>query len=36
MNRVLLVVDYQKDLIDGALGFDGAENIEDKIIELIK
>ncbi len=36
MNRVLVVVDYQKDFIDGALGFSGAENIEDKIIELIK
>ena len=35
MNRVLIVVDYQNDFVSGALGFKGAEKIEDRIIELI-
>jgi nicotinamidase-related amidase len=36
MKRLLVVVDYQNDFIDGALGFSGADNIEGSIIELIK
>ncbi len=36
MNRVLVVVDYQKDFIDGSLGFSGAEDIEEKILNLIE
>lgn len=31
MKRLLIVVDYQKDFVDGALGFPGAEKL-DKII----
>ena len=27
MEKVLVVVDYQKDFVDGALGFPGAETI---------
>ena len=36
MNRVLVVVDYQKDFVNGALGFEGAETIEDAILDLIQ
>ena len=36
MKRLLVVVDYQNDFVDGALGFEGADEIEDKIIELIE
>lgn len=36
MKRLLVVVDYQNDFVDGALGFQGAELIEDKIVELIE
>lgn len=36
MKRLLVVVDYQKDFINGSLGFDGAELIEDNIVNLIK
>ncbi|QMS84645.1 cysteine hydrolase family protein [Candidatus Xianfuyuplasma coldseepsis] len=35
MNKCLIVVDYQNDFIDGALGFDGALNIKDAIINKI-
>lgn len=35
MKKLLVVVDYQKDFVDGALGFDGAEAIEEKILGLI-
>ena len=35
MKKLLIVVDYQKDFVDGALGFKGAEKIEDEIIKLI-
>ena len=35
MKKLLVVVDYQNDFIDGALGFDGADLIEDRIINLI-
>ena len=36
MNRLLVVVDYQNDFVDGALGFQGAELISHNIAELIK
>lgn len=36
MKRLLVVVDYQNDFVDGALGFEGADAIEDKIVELIE
>ena len=35
MEKVLVVVDYQKDFVDGALGFPGAETIESEIVKLI-
>ena len=35
MSRLLVVVDYQNDFVDGALGFKGAEKIEDEIVKLI-
>ena len=35
MARLLVVVDYQNDFIDGALGFKGAELIAPRIAELI-
>ena len=33
MKKALVVVDYQKDFVDGALGFAGAEKLEEKIIQ---
>ncbi len=33
--RLLIVVDYQKDFVDGALGFPGAEKLEEPICEKI-
>lgn len=36
MNKCLIVVDFQNDFIDGALGFDGAIDIKDAILEKIK
>lgn len=36
MYNVLLVVDYQKDFVDGALGFESAKNLDDGICELVK
>ena len=35
MQRLLVVVDYQNDFVDGALGFAGADKIAPKIVELI-
>lgn len=35
MKKLLIVVDYQKDFVDGALGFDGAERLEAPIAEKI-
>ena len=35
MKKLLVVVDYQNDFVDGALGFDGADQIEDEIVKLI-
>ena len=31
MNRYLFVIDYQNDFVDGALGFPGAEKLDEKI-----
>ena len=36
MKRLLVVVEYQNDFVDGALGFKGAELISHNIAELIK
>lgn len=40
MTKLLIVVDFQNDFVDGALGFKGAETldkiIEDKIIKYLK
>lgn len=36
MNKVLIVVDYQIDFVNGALGFPGAEKIEPNIIALVR
>ena len=36
MKRLLVVVDYQNDFVDGALGFKGAELISSNIAKLIK
>ena len=36
MKRLLVVVDYQNDFVDGALGFKGAELIAPAIADLIK
>ncbi|MCI1944430.1 cysteine hydrolase family protein [Clostridium luticellarii] len=36
MKRILVVVDYQKDFVDGSLGFDKAVALEDKIEQKIK
>lgn len=35
MKKLLVVVDYQKDFVDGALGFKGAENLDEKIVNKI-
>ena len=35
MKKLLLVVDYQKDFVDGALGFPGAERLDGPIAEKI-
>ena len=34
--KILVVVDYQKDFVDGALGFPGAENLDEKIVNKIQ
>ena len=36
MKKVLLVVDYQKDFVDGALGFAGAETLDEPICRRIE
>lgn len=36
MKRLLIVVDYQNDFVDGALGFAGAELLHDPICKKIK
>ena len=35
MSRLLVVVDYQNDFVDGALGFQGAEKLAPNIVKLI-
>ena len=35
MARLLVVVDYQNDFVDGALGFEGADLIAPAIVDLI-
>ncbi|MGG7142681.1 cysteine hydrolase family protein [Clostridium nigeriense] len=36
MNKLLVVVDYQKDFVDGALGFDKAISLEDGIYNKVR
>ena len=36
MKRLLVVVDYQNDFVNGPLGFEGAEALEEEIVSLIK
>lgn len=36
MKRVLVVVDYQNDFVNGALGFEGADKIDSGIAKLFK
>lgn len=36
MKKLLIVVDYQKDFVDGALGFAGAETLDHAIAEKIR
>ena len=36
MNKLLVVIDYQKDFVDGALGFKKAETLEDGIYIKVK
>ena len=36
MNRYLFVIDYQNDFVDGALGFPGAELLDDKIAAKVR
>lgn len=36
MKRLLIVVDYQKDFVDGALGFEGAEALDPLIVRKIQ
>lgn len=36
MKKCLIVVDFQNDFIDGALGFEGAIDIKEEIIKKIK
>ena len=34
--KLLIVVDYQNDFVDGALGFAGAEKLDEIIAQKIK
>lgn len=36
MKKLLVVVDYQNDFVNGSLGFEGAEKLESKLVERIK
>lgn len=36
MSRYLFVIDYQNDFVDGALGFPGAEKLDEKIAEKVR
>lgn len=35
MKKCLIVVDFQKDFVNGALGFSGAEKLEERILEKL-
>lgn len=35
MKRILFVIDYQNDFVNGSLGFQGAEELDEKIVEKI-
>ena len=36
MNRYLFVIDYQNDFVDGALGFPGAEKLDERIAAKVR
>lgn len=36
MKKLLVVVDYQNDFVNGALGFEGAEKLDEKIADKIR
>ena len=36
MKKLLIVIDYQKDFVDGSLGFKEAQDLDDYITSLIK
>ena len=36
MERYLFVIDYQKDFVDGALGFPGAERLDARIAQKVR
>lgn len=36
MRKLLVVVDYQKDFVDGSLGFEGAELLDKKIVDKVR
>jgi len=36
MKKVLFVIDYQNDFVDGALGFAGAEKLDEKIAQKVR
>ena len=36
MDRYLFVIDYQNDFVDGALGFPGAEKLDEKIAARVR
>ncbi len=36
MKKILVVIDYQKDFVDGALGFKKAETLEEGIYDKVK
>lgn len=36
MHKILVVVDYQNDFVNGSLGFHGAENLDEKIVSKIR
>ena len=36
MRKCLITVDYQVDFVNGSLGFDGAEKLENVIAEKIE
>ena len=36
MKELLVVIDYQNDFVNGALGFEGAEKLDGPIVEKIR